>query len=139
MRLVLAAVLLASFPAVAAEPAPVSLSRARGELYFAPGGIGLDQGQVDRLKRRVPHLAALPEGYVVVVEGHTDFHGAAFENADLAMARAEAVASMLVRAGVPAAKIQVRAWGEARPAVVGEDPGARAANRRVVLRIVPAA
>lgn len=134
----LLAAVLGAEPAAADAPVDVpapDARRAGAELYFAPGAIGFDAGQLARLKKRIPLLAAAPDGWRIVVEGHADAVGDGFANDDLARTRAEYVAALLEKSGVPRAKIHVAARGEEAATATG-DWRARAPDRRVVVRLV---
>jgi outer membrane protein OmpA-like peptidoglycan-associated protein len=75
---------------------------------------------------RDPQLA----GYRFAIEGHTDDTGTAQYNLDLSLQRAQAVRDFLAqRSHVPA-----QGFGKTHPAAAGTDEGARAQNRRVVIR-----
>lgn len=67
----------------------------------------------------------------LAVQGHTDATGLPALNQRLSQARAEAVVSALVQAGVPAAKLTPEGLGASRPLAQGDDAAARAQNRRI--------
>jgi OOP family OmpA-OmpF porin len=69
-----------------------------------------------------------------VVEGHTDSTGADAYNQALSERRANAVLKYLVDAGVPAARLSARGFGESEPVADNDTAEGRAQNRRVVLR-----
>lgn len=68
------------------------------------------------------------------VEGHADAMGAEDYNLLLSYRRAKAAAVLLGRAGLPEARMTVRAAGKAAP--IAGVPGASERNRRVVLQVV---
>lgn len=70
------------------------------------------------------------------VAGHTDDRGSASHNRKLSRHRAEAVRNYLVRAGVSATALSARGYGESRPVASNDDEQGRAANRRVVIRVL---
>ena len=72
----------------------------------------------------------------VVVEGHTDTSGAAAHNRQLSQARAQAVADVLARQGVDAARIRTVGLGESDLAVQTGDGVREVKNRRVVVRVI---
>lgn len=67
----------------------------------------------------------------LTIEGHTDSVGAETYNLALSERRANAVLEYLVAQGVPAARLNVAAYGETRPVASNATPEGRAKNRRV--------
>lgn len=81
-------------------------------------------------------------GAPVLIEGHTDSKGKEKYNQDLSERRAASVKTWLVEnAGADGGRIEIKGWGEARPAVPNEkpdgsdDPDGRQQNRRVEITI----
>jgi OOP family OmpA-OmpF porin len=72
----------------------------------------------------------------VEVAGHTDSQGAAEYNQNLSERRAIAVRDYLVAQGVVGANLSIRGYGESEPIADNGSAAGRAANRRVVLRIL---
>ncbi len=68
------------------------------------------------------------------IEGHADAMGAEDYNLLLSYRRAKATVAMLGRAGLPEARMAVRAAGNGAP--IAGVPGDSARNRRVVLQVV---
>lgn len=71
----------------------------------------------------------------VEVTGHTDEVGSVSYNRDLSLRRANAVASVLIQAGVPQARIRTFGAGEDQPIATNATAEGRAANRRVDITI----
>jgi len=69
----------------------------------------------------------------VTVVGHTDSLGNAHKNMRLSEKRAKAVASYLVRHGVPVSRLRYGGKGEEMPLASNATPEGRATNRRVEL------
>jgi len=67
----------------------------------------------------------------IEIGGHADKTGSSGFNKKLSFKRAEAVKKYLVRAGVPASKIDVKAYGEEKPVADNVTDAGRAKNRRV--------
>ncbi|MDR1996436.1 OmpA family protein [Azonexus sp.] len=85
---------------------------------------------------RIAHMLvklALP---AVRVDGHTDATGSASYNDKLSLRRAEAVAEVLIAAGIPADNIEVRGLGSRAPVASNQTAEGRSQNRRVVLVII---
>jgi Outer membrane protein and related peptidoglycan-associated (lipo)proteins len=74
---------------------------------------------------------------IVYVTGHTDSTGSDSYNQALSLRRADAVAGVLIGAGVPASRVQARGMGESQPVASNETAAGRAQNRRVVITIRP--
>jgi len=132
----------ALLPAVTPAAAPVIETEVpepevadRHEVYF-----DLDSTAIDaRARRVVRRLVAGPldsDGRRVVVSGHADRSGPDAYNARLSKRRAEAVASLLVDAGVAPEWIEVRAYGEDAPAVPTGDGVVHPMNRRVEISLL---
>ena len=77
-----------------------------------------------------------PRVEMVQVEGHTDSDGSEGYNLRLSTQRAEAVVQFLVRAGVDAARLRAKGFGESLPVDTNSTPSGREANRRVEFTIV---
>lgn len=86
---------------------------------------------IDQLKTA---LAAWPAPRIVVV-GHTDAAGSPEFNDKLSVRRAEAVAEILVRNGIPAQRIEILGRGKRELAVATADGVRMAENRRVVISV----
>lgn len=74
----------------------------------------------------------------IVVDGYTDTTGTREYNEELSQARAQAVASILVRHGVNPRRIIAHGLGERDLAVPTGDNVSEPRNRRVVIRLLPA-
>lgn len=74
----------------------------------------------------------------IEVDGYTDTTGTHEYNEQLSQARADAVASVLVRHGVNSRRIVTRGLGETQLAVPTGNNVSEPRNRRVVIRILPA-
>jgi outer membrane protein OmpA-like peptidoglycan-associated protein len=86
----------------------------------------LDQ-VIDSIRRRA--------SATIVVEGHTDDVGTEEYNQALSERRAEAVASYLVKRGIPRDRVASRGHGESRPIVANDGDDGRKKNRRVEIVI----
>ncbi len=71
----------------------------------------------------------------VVIEGHADFIGSEKYNKRLGLSRAQMVEKELQQMGIEPERMRVATFGESKPLIDQEADWARAANRRVELRI----
>ena len=87
--------------------------------------------QADRpnIEAVAAHLK-LNDDHKVLVEGHCDERGTEGYNLSLGERRALAVREYLVNLGIDASRIRTISYGEARPAVEGQNDAAYAENRR---------
>jgi outer membrane protein OmpA-like peptidoglycan-associated protein len=85
---------------------------------------------------RIAGVLLASHGYRLQVYGHTDDVGAARYNKQLSERRAQAVKQYLVDAGVPAALIEAKGYGESSPALAKKSPAARQKNRRVEIGVI---
>ena len=69
-------------------------------------------------------------GRMAVIEGHTDSTGNPGYNEGLALRRAEAVRTALIRRGVDTGRISIRSHGEQTPVASNDDSAGRRENRR---------
>jgi outer membrane protein OmpA-like peptidoglycan-associated protein len=104
---------------------------------FANGNAKLAPAAKVELDGLVAKLTADPQNYYIEIEGHTDSTGPAALNEKLGLERAESVKRYLYEQhNVPLHKMNVISLGETKPAVPNTNRENRAANRRVVIRIL---
>jgi outer membrane protein OmpA-like peptidoglycan-associated protein len=72
----------------------------------------------------------------IEISGHTDNTGTDAINNALSQARADAVKTYLLTAGIPAARIQSKGYGSKKPKATNETEEGRAQNRRVEFSIL---
>lgn len=84
------------------------------------------------------NLQAYPDSTVQIV-GHTDADGDAGYNQQLSERRANAVADVLLNAGIPFSRVQTYGRGENQPVASNLTPEGKAQNRRVEIVILPTA
>ncbi|MCE8007330.1 OmpA family protein [Aestuariivita sp.] len=82
------------------------------------------------------NLQAYPDSTIQII-GHTDNTGDADFNQRLSERRANAVADVLLDAGVPFSRIRTVGRGESQPVASNLNPQGRAQNRRVEIVILP--
>ena len=86
----------------------------------------------------VTHLTTLLEAFPNVtlrIDAHTDRSADPVADKRLSLERAEALKSMLVKAGVPAYRIKTSGLGSERPVASNDTPEGRAKNRRIELSL----
>lgn len=115
-----------------ARPGPKGMQMILGGIAFAPGEARL-QGEVTQHLGKLVQFVQSSPGKPVLIEGYTDSSGDAQRNLDLSRQRAASVRDALVAAGVDAARIHVKGYGEADPVADNGTPSGRARNRRVVV------
>lgn len=108
------------------------------QVLFKTGVSELAEGTSRRLER-LAELVADMDGTLLQIEGHADARGDADFNEQLSAQRAAAVRDILIRAGVPAGWIIIEARGESEAQAVDDDVDGMALDRRVQLRLIPAA
>jgi outer membrane protein OmpA-like peptidoglycan-associated protein len=96
---------------------------------FATGKATLPPKSMHQIDQLVVALKNAPDTKVVI-EGHTDNVGKPDFNQTLAMKRAESVRSALVRHGIAADRISIRAHGEDNPVASNDTSAGRRENRR---------
>ena len=102
-------------------------------VYFAYDSSDLSQEARGVLKSEAEDIK-FAKGEVTV-QGYTDDRGTWEYNLALGDRRANAVKKYLVNLGVPSAKMQTVSYGEADPAVKGNNESAWRWNRRVTFRV----
>jgi outer membrane protein OmpA-like peptidoglycan-associated protein len=101
---------------------------------FETGAALLDE----RARSGLGEVAAALRGMgdrLVFVHGHTDATGSEVGNQQLSELRAEVVRSLLVQAGVEAARVHAVGFGAGQPVATNETAAGRALNRRVEIVI----
>ncbi|MEM1365207.1 MAG: OmpA family protein, partial [Pseudomonadota bacterium] len=81
-------------------------------------------------------IVARCEGTRLEIAGHTDSDGSETYNQRLSEARANAVRTYMVEAGVEALRIRARGFGEAQPIADNDSDEGKAQNRRIEFKIV---
>jgi len=92
-------------------------------------------GSVDNIKRLVSRLLGVGLNRMRL-DGHTDNRGSDAHNQQLSLRRAQAVADVVVAAGMPTANVAVRGQGATHPVADNGTAAGRAENRRVAVVIV---
>lgn len=101
-----------------------------GDVLFDTGAAELKNSANRTVLKLVQFLQLNPKR-VVRIEGYTDSTGGKDDNLKLSLARAQAVADMLVDLGIDEKRIQVEGYGDEYPVDVNATERGRAQNRRV--------
>ena len=134
-------------------PAVPSLNPAAPEAQVPPsppaGRIVLDQSMLHfgkdlsvipaaamgTLHQIASKLAAYQGAYTLTVTGHTSSDGSVSHNRTLSLARAKAVAKILIAAGIPANRIRVAGQGPDQPIADNRTAEGKNRNRRVEIDV----
>ena len=90
------------------------------------------RGNVERVAKAL-HSVGIEQ---LRVEGHTDNLGSQAYNQQLSLRRAQAVAQVLIDAGMSPERVEVQGFGFSRPLVQNDSQADRKENRRVAI-VVP--
>lgn len=91
----------------------------------------------ERLLTEAIALLKLHPGLRVELAGHTDSSGARSYNQRLSERRAASIAKRMIAAGVHAAQLQTRGYGERQPRAKNHSSEGRSLNRRVEIIAIP--
>jgi OOP family OmpA-OmpF porin len=103
-------------------------------LYFVSGSVEVTDESRLPLAELLADVKGRP-GAEVQVTGHTDTVGDGADNDALSLKRAEEVATMLIRTGVPEDLVVIAGRGEREMLVATDDNVAEVQNRRVVVTV----
>lgn len=103
-------------------------------LYFVSGSVEVTDESRLPLAELLADVKGRP-GAEVQVTGHTDTVGDGADNDALSLKRAEEVATMLIRTGVPEDLVVIAGRGEREILVATDDNVAEVQNRRVVVTV----
>jgi len=106
------------------------------DILFATDSSSVRSDLQRDLRSIAGNLLAYPNSTIQIL-GHTDNVGDASYNQGLSLRRAEAVADVLLDAGVPFGRIDAIGRGEDQPVASNLTPEGRAQNRRVEIVILP--
>jgi outer membrane protein OmpA-like peptidoglycan-associated protein len=100
------------------------------EVVFRPSSADIDARSTTVLAEVADVLAHNPQ-IRVQIQGHTDNSGEPATNRMLSQRRADSVRQWLINAGIEAARIEAKGYGDEQPIVPNLTPESRARNRRV--------
>ncbi len=99
------------------------------KIHFRTGSASILKGSYKELDRIAKILLERDEK--ILIEGHTDSVGAAYQNQTLSLNRARAIQKYLVSKGVEQDMLKVAGYGESKPVASNKNRRGRALNRRV--------
>jgi outer membrane protein OmpA-like peptidoglycan-associated protein len=104
-------------------------------LHFANGKSDLGPDAKAAIQKVAEGLKSYPGSYNLVVSGYTSSVGSKALNKTLSKNRADAVAKVLVEAGIPASKITTVGEGPDKPLGDNKTKEGQAKNRRVEIDV----
>jgi outer membrane protein OmpA-like peptidoglycan-associated protein len=108
-------------------------------INFATGSAEIPAGDQDLINRAAAALKSAPAGTMIEIGGHTDSTGDPASNLKLSEDRANSVRNALVNAGVSAAMLVAKGYGDAKPVASNDTEYGRFRNRRIEYSILPTA
>ncbi len=108
------------------------------DIVFATDSFNVSPDLERDMRALASNMQAYPQS-TVQINGHTDSDGDAGYNLGLSERRANAVADVLLDAGVPFTRIETQGRGESQPIASNLTPEGKALNRRVEIVILPTA
>jgi OOP family OmpA-OmpF porin len=105
-------------------------------INFPTGSAEIPEDSMEILRRSAALFSRAPAGSHIEIGGHTDNTGDPAENLALSQARADAVKSALVGAGVPAEMLSTKGYGDTEPRTANDTEFGRFQNRRIEYRVV---
>lgn len=126
-------------PEVTPTPVPVVIEEINldADVLFESGSADLGPIAGRALSEALDALQNNPHA-VATIHGHTDSVGQPDFNLGLAKRRAEAVAALLMDAGISSDRLETVGWGSADPIGDNETEEGRRQNRRVVVSVTTA-
>ncbi|MBK9797171.1 MAG: OmpA family protein [Holophagaceae bacterium] len=116
-------------------PPPAKIVLDEAVLHFANGKAELGAEAITAIQKVAEGLKAYPGSYSLEVSGHTSSIGGKALNKALAKRRADAVAKVLVDAGIPAAKVSTVGVGPDKPIADNASKEGQSKNRRVEIDV----
>jgi len=110
--------------------------RAVKDALFDAGRTELGRRGTEIMKNNARWLIENP-GYLVLIEGHSDYKGSREGNMAVGERRAKAAMDFLIKAGVSASRIQVVSHGSDQPVCPEKTEACAAKSRRVHFRVKP--
>ncbi len=116
-------------------PPPAKIVLDEAVLHFANGKAELGADAITAIQKVADGLKAYNGSYTLEVSGHTSSVGGKALNKTLAKRRADAVAKVLVDAGIPADKVTTMGVGPDKPIADNATKEGQSKNRRVEIDV----
>jgi len=116
-------------------PPPAKIVLDEAVLHFANGKAELGPDAKAAIRKVADGLKAYPGDYSLEVSGHTSSVGGKALNKSLSKLRADAVAGVLMDAGIPASRITTVGAGPDKPIAPNTTRDGQAKNRRVEIDV----
>ncbi len=118
------------------EPAPVETPNYNfSNILFEFNSVVLKTGSYNVLDKVAGEMKK-DQSVKFILNGHSSSEGSTEHNLSLSVDRANAVKSYLVNAGVDAANLTIKGYGETKPVASNNTEEGRSLNRRVEFKIV---
>ncbi|MDQ3050875.1 MAG: PorP/SprF family type IX secretion system membrane protein [Bacteroidota bacterium] len=120
-------------------PAPVNnqqLVKKFDNILFATGLVKLTTDDIFDIIERAIDIMYADKTTKVLLSGHTDSEGDAYQNMILSQARAEVVKRYMIQQGIDASRIETVAYGETMPLDNNHTGAGKKLNRRVEINIL---
>ena len=105
-------------------------------IYYRKGNVSLTQTEKQRLELLVRYAEEFQPNSYLVIKSHTDSKGSRANNLKISQKRGDEIKRYLVSKGLDKNKIQVKAYGESRPAKSNRFSTGRSQNRRAIIYFV---
>lgn len=105
-------------------------------IYYRKGNTQLTQAEKGRLDLLFRYVSEYQPQQKIVIRSHTDAKGSRANNLKVSQIRGEVIKNYLIAKGLRKDKVQVKAYGESKPAKSNRFPPGRAQNRRVTIDFV---
>jgi OOP family OmpA-OmpF porin len=116
-------------------PPPAKIVLDEAVLHFANGKAELGSDAKAAIQKVAGGLKSYQGNYSLVISGHTSSVGGKALNKSLSKLRADAVANVLVDAGIPASRISTVGMGPDKPIADNKTKEGQAKNRRVEIDV----
>ncbi len=104
-------------------------------IFFEHNSYELEDKSTAELDKIVAFMNVNPT-VSIELGGHTDDVGSDANNIELSQKRAKSVYDYLVNAGIPAAKLKYKGYGESKPVAPNTNDENRAKNRRIEFKVL---
>jgi outer membrane protein OmpA-like peptidoglycan-associated protein len=94
-----------------------------------------DEFSVVNMDSFMEALENINQGYLVLIEGHTDDLGSSYYNLNLSIKRVEKIRELLLQAGADPGLITIKGFGEEKPIVPNINDENRQINRRIEFKV----